>query len=172
MCVRDRITTGTWIKLALPTPTILVFFSKLLRAIYPGLTFSNKLDGSLITSIPEEAKKYEQDPLVHAKITAATAVEMLAAAKRLEDYSGPFPTPLLMMHGESDPIIDPESSRGFVKRVTGDISHQEFKGLHEVHYENIETRTALFDRAITWICLLYTSPSPRDRTRSRMPSSA
>jgi hypothetical protein len=24
----------------------------------------------------------------------------------------------------------------------------------------------------TWSCLLYTSPSPRDRTRSRMPSSA
>ena len=24
----------------------------------------------------------------------------------------------------------------------------------------------------TWDCLLYTSPSPRDRTRSRMPSSA
>ena len=24
----------------------------------------------------------------------------------------------------------------------------------------------------TWNCLLYTSPSPRDRTRSRMPSSA
>ena len=26
--------------------------------------------------------------------------------------------------------------------------------------------------AAIWICLLYTSPSPRDRTRSRMPSSA
>ena len=25
---------------------------------------------------------------------------------------------------------------------------------------------------INWFCLLYTSPSPRDRTRSRMPSSA
>ena len=25
---------------------------------------------------------------------------------------------------------------------------------------------------LTWCCLLYTSPSPRDRTRSRMPSSA
>ena len=24
----------------------------------------------------------------------------------------------------------------------------------------------------SWSCLLYTSPSPRDRTRSRMPSSA
>ena len=27
-------------------------------------------------------------------------------------------------------------------------------------------------KAPTQICLLYTSPSPRDRTRSRMPSSA
>ena len=26
--------------------------------------------------------------------------------------------------------------------------------------------------AFNWACLLYTSPSPRDRTRSRMPSSA
>ena len=26
--------------------------------------------------------------------------------------------------------------------------------------------------ALDWACLLYTSPSPRDRTRSRMPSSA
>ena len=28
------------------------------------------------------------------------------------------------------------------------------------------------DRQVLYICLLYTSPSPRDRTRSRMPSSA
>ena len=28
------------------------------------------------------------------------------------------------------------------------------------------------DRPEDYICLLYTSPSPRDRTRSRMPSSA
>ena len=28
------------------------------------------------------------------------------------------------------------------------------------------------DAALYWYCLLYTSPSPRDRTRSRMPSSA
>ena len=27
-------------------------------------------------------------------------------------------------------------------------------------------------RVLAWCCLLYTSPSPRDRTRSRMPSSA
>ena len=29
-----------------------------------------------------------------------------------------------------------------------------------------------YDNHKSWVCLLYTSPSPRDRTRSRMPSSA
>ena len=31
---------------------------------------------------------------------------------------------------------------------------------------------AMADGEKTYTCLLYTSPSPRDRTRSRMPSSA
>ena len=39
-----------------------------------------------------------------------------------------------------------------------------------------EEQEAIFDVAYSFgqenICLLYTSPSPRDRTRSRMPSSA
>ena len=34
-------------------------------------------------------------------------------------------------------------------------------------------RGGFFDvQSPPWVCLLYTSPSPRDRTRSRMPSSA
>ncbi|GAB5783871.1 hypothetical protein JMUB7526_28680 [Staphylococcus aureus] len=33
-------------------------------------------------------------------------------------------------------------------------------------------RPALFDPAPLYGCLLYTSPSPRDMRRSRMPSSA
>ena len=35
------------------------------------------------------------------------------------------------------------------------------------HYQAV-----LSDPEFLWVCLLYTSPSPRDRTRSRMPSSA
>ena len=43
--------------------------------------------------------------------------------------------------------------------------------------ERVETGLALLEaglapRLLVSACLLYTSPSPRDRTRSRMPSSA
>ena len=36
----------------------------------------------------------------------------------------------------------------------------------------VESRQQTADREQQYDCLLYTSPSPRDRTRSRMPSSA
>ena len=44
----------------------------------------------------------------------------------------------------------------------------------DVLMKNIEKRGRNMEKNITWeyICLLYTSPSPRDRQKSRMPSSA
>ena len=42
--------------------------------------------------------------------------------------------------------------------------------LHMVPSENV--LSPLARSAYSGTCLLYTSPSPRDRTRSRMPSSA
>ena len=40
-----------------------------------------------------------------------------------------------------------------------------------VKSEDAKTAAGELDGPV-WVCLLYTSPSPRDRTRSRMPSSA
>ena len=38
--------------------------------------------------------------------------------------------------------------------------------------EPLYNRLAEFEKGATNVCLLYTSPSPRDRQKSRMPSSA
>src|SRR5664280_1695866 len=46
------------------------------------------------------------------------------------------------------------------------------KGSDEVEYQGmVAVLDTLQQLDITKVCLLYTSPSPRDRTRSRMPSS-
>ena len=45
-----------------------------------------------------------------------------------------------------------------------------FVGVYAQHNKNRHNKN--FSDDIRWSCLLYTSPSPRDRTRSRMPSSA
>ena len=38
--------------------------------------------------------------------------------------------------------------------------------------ENAAFARQVLDAGLTWVCLLYTSPSPRDKRQSRMPSSA
>ena len=51
-----------------------------------------------------------------------------------------------------------------------DTSLEEGKTLQQAMEMMIKAK--VFDGSKACICLLYTSPSPRDRTRSRMPSSA
>ena len=49
----------------------------------------------------------------------------------------------------------------------------EIKNLGDLCYEVLEPLRAHFDKPNqTHPCLLYTSPSPRDRQKTRMPSSA
>ena len=57
------------------------------------------------------------------------------------------------------------------------VDSDKLYGLQEAMALVKEVNTAKFDASVDLhinlgVCLLYTSPSPRDRTRSRMPSSA
>ena len=54
----------------------------------------------------------------------------------------------------------------------GNKYYESKNGKRWVIYANIIDASKIPVEWYSWICLLYTSPSPRDRTRSRMPSSA
>ena len=59
--------------------------------------------------------------------------------------------------------------KSFIKRdtVTDELWQNHLQGAESLGIIPIND-----DNQCQWGCLLYTSPSPRDRTRSRMPSSA
>ena len=52
---------------------------------------------------------------------------------------------------------------GEIEAINWDISDDKVKKLGKIEFARVQGYIT---------CLLYTSPSPRDRTRSRMPSSA
>ena len=61
--------------------------------------------------------------------------------------------------------------------IPDDASFESLWGLHPEEFSELKihgktVKMPRWDRAYAKDCLLYTSPSPRDRTRSRMPSSA
>ena len=56
--------------------------------------------------------------------------------------------------------------------INGTISGIETDLLDFLNWLQKDPRFSDLDYKLSYHCLLYTSPSPRDRTRSRMPSSA
>ena len=67
------------------------------------------------------------------------------------------------------------NSKNFPAMLNSDIKVREFlnkKLAHAAVSKIIIERPAKNAKITIYSCLLYTSPSPRDRTRSRMPSSA
>jgi len=56
-----------------------------------------------------------------------------------------------------------------IHSISGQPTEREWKGEFQYLAYAIDPD---FEYIYIWGCLLYTSPSPRDRTRSRMPSSA
>ena len=63
--------------------------------------------------------------------------------------------------------ISGEEGREVLAKLAPVDLHPDSFGLGHLRRTRLAQVPAAF-----WICLLYTSPSPRDRTRSRMPSSA
>ena len=73
---------------------------------------------------------------------------------------------------------DPQGLRAICKALKSEVYYEmnkmgDAQSLLTDALTSIEQTDAWLDvLAATYRCLLYTSPSPRDRTRSRMPSSA
>ena len=70
---------------------------------------------------------------------------------------------------ESDNIVVLEGLEPVRKRPGMYIGGVSSAGLHHLIWEILDNSV---DEAMNGHCLLYTSPSPRDATLSRMPSSA
>ena len=88
--------------------------------------------------------------------------------------------PAIYLH--RDPVDFRKSYRGLSQIVELELGHDPFSGMLYVfcnrHRNRIKclfwerTGFVLYYKALSEDCLLYTSPSPRDKRQSRMPSSA
>ena len=94
---------------------------------------------------------------------------------RLDQLVGFFLNTLVL---RTDVSGDPTVAELLARVRAADLSAFENK---DVPFEQVVEAVAqsrssalnpLFQTMVVYVCLLYTSPSPRDRTRSRMPSSA
>lgn len=149
------ISTSPWLKLAFQPKSFIILIGKILNRLWPSFTQSNKLDARGLSHKSEVADAYDNDPLVHDRISvrlfdSANAYGLLAIERASE-----CTLPILLMHGSSDPITSPEASRQFAENMSSMCTFREWDGLyHELHNETNSNEIISF--IIDWMQSIIT----------------
>ncbi|WKV10934.1 alpha/beta hydrolase [Marivirga harenae] len=129
------IATSPWIKLAFDPPKWKVNLGNWVADIIPSLIQPSGLKAEDISSINEEVEKYENDPLIHNKISAKLFTSITKGGEYLIHNTHKFKHKVFLAHGQLDKIISHDATAEFSK----DSSLFTFKSYpnskHEIHHD-------------------------------------
>ena len=144
------IATGPWLKLAFDPPASQVALGRLMNSIAPGFVQHSKLDTRGLSHDQVVVDTYNNDPLVHDKISARLFVAIYESGLWALEHAAEFPLPLLLMHGAADPITSAKASQEFAQRAGDKVTLKVWNGMyHEIHNE-LE-KAEVFNTMLDWL---------------------
>jgi len=148
--IRGLIATGPWIRLAFEAPVLKVMAGRMLRRFMPSLSLATGLVAHFISRDPAVVNAYKNDPLVHGQVSASAGIALLEAASWLNQFKGPVPVPILLLHGGSDKLTSAPATKELADRLSGDVTHHEWPELyHEIHNE--PEKEVVFNFILDWM---------------------
>lgn len=113
------VTSGAALSLSPDVSKLKVLLAKALARILPRLSMDAGLDSNGISRDPEVVRLYDEDPLVHGRMTAAGAAAMMSAIARTAAGGSGFSLPTLMLHGAEDPLCLKSGTEAFFATLPG-----------------------------------------------------
>ena len=117
----------------------------------PERTYLDNTLSDGICSDPEVRKQYQQDPLVEKKVTVGLLNSLSRGVTWLMEHPERFRDPVLILHGERDPIIRWQDSVQLYEEIaSADKSLRIYSGLyHEILNEPV--RDFIIEDIVNWI---------------------
>jgi len=130
------VATGTLFQPAFEPPAWKVTLGKIMYNLWPTLTMSNELDRQALSRDPEVVRAYNDDPLVHDRLSARLGMDMLQSGLWSLEHAAKFALPLLLMHGSADRLTSAQASREFAAQAGDGCTLRVWDGFyHEIHNE-------------------------------------
>ena len=134
--ISGAIFSSPWYRLAFEPPAFKVKLGKMMNGIFPSFTQRNELDANALCSDPAVVRAYEDDPLVHDKISAGLFLNVYNAGLWALENANMLPIPALLTHGDQDALTSCEASMVFARSCGEKVDLQIWEGLkHEPHNE-------------------------------------
>ncbi len=118
-----------------------------------SLSFPNGLSAEGISHDKEVVTAYENDPMVHDRVSARWTVEFIRATEECMANAKSIRKPLLMLHGKGDSIADYKATEEFYNSVSSvNKKLYLYEGLyHETMNETAEEREKVLRDITGWI---------------------
>jgi alpha-beta hydrolase superfamily lysophospholipase len=118
--LRGLIVSNPALRIALPIPPHKIRLGKILLKYAPWITLRGTFQANLLTRDPLMQEEHRNDPLRHNRMSAPLFFGMIEGGAMLLARAGELTTPLLMIVGGQDPVVDPSASREFFDRVSSE----------------------------------------------------
>lgn len=143
------IASAPLLRMAFEPPFWKKIIGQIMRILWPAMSVSNGLSSKDLSHDPEVVHAYDEDPLVHDRVTVRFLDVREAGLWALANASE-FPVPLLLMHGSADRITDFRASGEFAATAGGGCTLEIWDGLyHEIHNE--PEKQKVFSRITEWL---------------------
>lgn len=144
------IVTSPWLQLSFKPSSIKLALAKTMKRILPGLLQPSGLNIGHISHDPEVVKAYENDPLVHDRISVRMFISAYTRGEWALANAGKLDRSVLLMHGGDDKITSAGASRRFAEKAGKYVELKIWEEMyHELHNEKIKDE--VFEYIIDWL---------------------
>lgn len=147
--LKGVIATSPWLKLSFEVPAVKAAVALIVSKLVPGLVQPSGLNTIYLSHDKSVVEVYNNDPLVHDKISVGLFTSAMKAAKYSLSHAGELKIPALLVHGSDDMICSPEGSREFASKTDKAELRIWNGGYHELHNEPFKME--VFDYITGWI---------------------
>jgi len=107
--------------------------------LWPSLTMGNELDAGKISHDPDVVSGYQNDPLVHDRVSTRFFTELMSAMETVNQQVASLKVPVLMQVAGDDHLVNARISKQFFEELpTPDKTLQVYEGLYHEIYNELE----------------------------------
>lgn len=124
---------------------------KVFSRLLPWITMSNELDPKMISHDEKVVELYENDPLVHDRVSARWFTEFMAAMDTAHEGARQISFPVLVMQSGEDALVAPRGAGEFFDRLAvEDKTLKHWEGFYHEMFNEVEREKPL-SFMIDWI---------------------
>lgn len=148
--IKVAVLSSPMLKLAFEPPAWKLFAGKIMRNIYPSFQESTGLESNAISRDKTEVDKYNNDPLVHDKITVNFSLPFFEAGDWAIENADKLKIPTLVIHGTADRLTSHKGSEQFIRNAGNNAELKLYDGgYHELHNDIVKEE--VLNDVVAWL---------------------